>query len=246
MSTEARTLRQYAELIRAGHRVDLNPNQFNPQTQTDLQKLLEVTRLAGGPLAPTLDRFASVLLVREQANRELELAVAGPKASTRLVMALPILVLLGSGIAGIPIFKSLVTPSIVWVSLTLGGLMFWFGNRWTNKLLAKAEPRTSDPGISLDALAIAIQAGLPLSAAAELVSDVEIHELQEIGRYSGIALTQLLTDRANSLRQEQFNADRLKIQKTSVSVLWPLGLTVLPAFVLIAIVPVSAALLQNQ
>ena len=112
-------MRQYAELIRAGHRVDLNPNQFSPQTQTDLQNLLEVTRLAGGPLAPTLDRFAAVLLVREQANRELELAVAGPKASTRLVMALPILVLLGSGIAGIPIFKSLITPSIVWVSLVL-------------------------------------------------------------------------------------------------------------------------------
>jgi len=61
-----------------------------------------------------------------------------------------------------------------------------------------------------------------------------------------VALNELLMERANHLRLEQFTQDRLKIQKTSVAVLWPLGLTVLPAFVLIAIVPVGAALIQNQ
>lgn len=246
MSTDARALRQFAELIRAGNNVEIPFEKFGTQTAKDLSWLLGITKAAGGPIAPTLDRLATVILKRDQSSRELELAVAGPKASSRLVLSLPVLVFIGAGISGIPIFKVLTNQPVVWGSLVLGGLMFWLGHRWTSVLLAKAEPETSDPGLNLDALAIASQAGLPLPAAADLVGGIDVSELQEMSLNSSIAMVQLLIDRADSLRQEQHNRDRLKIQKTSVAVLWPLGITVLPAFVLIAIVPVAAALLQNQ
>ena len=246
MSAESRTLRQYAELSRAGHKIDLTPSQFSEQTAKQLEALLEVTRLAGGPIAKTLDRLASVVNTREQTRRELELAAAGPKASSRLVMSLPFLVFIGSGIAGIPIFRVLLGSQIVWGSLTLGLIMFWVGSRWTSRILNRAEPGHHDPGLELDALAIALKAGLPLSSAAELTRLSDTAELQELATGTGIALSELVTDRADSLRLEQFNADRLKIQKASVAVLWPLGLTVLPAFVLIAIVPVGTALIQSQ
>lgn len=246
MSIDARTLRQYAELSRAGHKVELNPNQFGEETAKQVQTLLEVTRSAGGPIAKTLDRLASVVNHQEQTRSELELAVAGPKASSRLVMSLPLLVFIGSGIAGIPIFKVLASSPLVWVSLSLGLLMFWLGARWTNRILDRAKPNSRDPGLELDALAIAIQAGLPLRAAAELARITDTSELEELAADSGIAISELVADRADSLRQEQFNTDRLKIQKASVAVLWPLGLTVLPAFVLIAIVPVGTSLIQSQ
>lgn len=208
--------------------------------------MLDVTRGAGGPIANTLDRFASVLGTREQAFRELELAIAGPKASSRLVLSLPLLVFLGAGIAGIPIIRVLATSSVVWISLAVGFGIFWLGSRWTNRILKKSEPELGDPGMPLEALGIALKAGLPLSVAAELVGNIETAELQEISISSGIALSQLVQDRADNLRLEQFNQDRMKIQKSSVAVLWPLGLTVLPAFVLIAIVPVGVALVQSQ
>lgn len=208
--------------------------------------MLDVTRGAGGPIANTLDRFASVLGTREQAFRELELAIAGPKASSRLVLSLPLLVFLGAGIAGIPIIRVLATSSVVWISLAVGFGIFWLGSRWTNRILKKSEPELGDPGMPLEALGIALKAGLPLSVAAELVGNIETAELQEISISSGIALSQLVQDRADNLRLEQFNQDRMKIQKSSVAVLWPLGVTVLPAFVLIAIVPVGVALVQSQ
>jgi tight adherence protein B len=249
MSSEAREIRQYAELAKAGHRIQFAEDQFSEETQSALNRLLEITKVVGGKIAPTLDRFATVLLTLENSRNELALAVAGPKASSRLVISLPVLVFVGAGIAGIPIFQTLSKPSIVWISLGLGLLLFWLGNRWTSKLLVEANPRKTDPGFEFDALAIAVQAGLPLGMAAEQLSDfvgnVEVSELQELSRGSGIALVELLQERANSLRIEQFTADRMKIQKTSISVLWPLGLTVLPAFVLIAIVPVGAALIQS-
>lgn len=246
MISEAKTIRQYAELARAGHRIEIKPEHFSETTMQELNQIVELTAHVGGQLASTLDRFATVLLTREQNRTELKLAVAGPKASSRLVMSLPILVFIGSGIAGIPIFEVLRSPSIVWLSLLLGVLLFWLGTRWTNRLLQQAEPRNEDPGITLELLAIAVKAGLPLRSAAETVGVTDTSELQELATGSGIALYDLIIERANSLRLDQFNRDRMQIQKTSVSVLWPLGLTVLPAFVLIAIIPVGAALIQNN
>lgn len=249
MSSEAREIRQYAELAKAGHRIEFAEGQFSNETQHSLTSLLEITKLVGGRIAPTLDRFATVLLTLENSRNDLALAVAGPRASSRLVISLPVLVFVGAGIAGVPIFQALSKPSIVWISLIVGILMFWWGNRWTGNLLAKAEPRTSDPGFDFDALAIAVQAGLPIGSAVEqlegYIGHVDVSELKGLSAGSGIALVELLKERADSLRVQQFTSDRLRIQKTSVSVLWPLGLTVLPAFVLIAIVPVGVALVQS-
>ena len=250
MSSEARIIRQYAELVRAGHQIELKPEQFTEETKRDLNHLIAVTNLVGGKLAPTLDRFAKVLLSREQSRSELDLAVAAPNASTRLVLSLPVLVFIGSGIAGIPIFQVLMRPSVIWISMGIGAALYWLGSRWTRNLLAKAKPRIEDPGLPLDLVAVAVGAGLPLKAATDAVEKqigaIQLSGLPELDAGTGMALNELLIERANTLRLEQFTQDRLRIQKASVAVLWPLGLTVLPAFVLIAIIPVGAALIQNQ
>lgn len=207
---------------------------------------MEVNQKCGGSLSNTLDRYSGVLNSREQTKAELELAIAGPKASSRLVMSLPILVILGAGISGLPIFRVLATPSVVWISLGVGAALFWLGSRWIARVLKAAEPNYDDVGFELELIAIALGAGLPLASALELVPTTQEVELQEMSQGNGIALTQLVLDRANSLRLDQLNEDRLKIQKASVAVLWPLGLTVLPAFVLIAIVPIASALIQSN
>ena len=232
--------------MRAGHRIDLDRTLFSKETNLYLDRLLEITRIAGGALSSTLDRYSLVLGTREQTKTELEVAVAGPRASSRLVMSLPILVLVGAGISGLPIFRVLATPSVVWVSLAVGALLFWLGSRWITRVLTKAQPSFEDVGFDHELLGIGLGAGLPLANASELVPELDVSELQEISLGSGVALTQLVLDRANSLRLEKLNADRLRIQKASVAVLWPLGLIVLPAFVLIAIVPIAAALIQSQ
>lgn len=246
MSIDARTLRQFAELSRAGHLNHFDLTQLQETNRVLVQRALELNSSVGGPIAKTLDRIANVISMREQNQTELELAVAGPKSSARLVLSLPVLVFLGAGIAGIPIFRTLATPSVVWVSLGLGLTLFWVGNRWTSRLMKKAKPNSGDIGLELDLLGVVVQAGLPLSVARDYVVVSEQDELQTMAETTGIALVDLITNRADEARREQHNADRLAIQKTSVAVLWPLGLTVLPAFVLMAVVPIAAALLQTK
>lgn len=246
MSTDARTLRQFAELAKAGHLANFDLTLLKPINASFAKRVLELNQFVGGPIAKSLERIAAVVSTSEQNLTELELAVAGPTSSARLVLSLPILVFLGAGIAGIPIFRTLTSPSIVWLSLALGAALYWVGNRWTNRLIRRAQPKTDDPGLELDLLGIVVQAGLPISVASEYVTVPELFELQEITETNGIALGQLIADRADQARRERFNADRLAIQKTSIAVLWPLGLTVLPAFVFLALVPIGAALLQSK
>ena len=249
MSSDAIVISQWAAMVRAGHSLNFNLGLLSQSVQVELQKLMEITARSGGPLANALERLGKVLSTREQTQSELEIAIAGPRASTRLVLLLPFLVYVGAGISGLPVLAVLLETPIAPISMLLGALIYLAGARWTKRILAKAEPQLSDPGNSYDAIAVALEAGLPLTQAAEcagVAMTLELRELQESSQSTGIALSESLRNLADSLRHQQFTSDRLQIQKASVSLLWPLGLTVLPSFVLIAIVPIAISLMKGS
>ncbi|MEY4275726.1 MAG: hypothetical protein RIS26_189 [Actinomycetota bacterium] len=249
MSSDAIVISQWAAMVRAGHSLNFNLGLLSQSVQLELQKLMEITARSGGPLASALERLGKVLATREETQSELDIAVAGPKASTRLVLLLPFLVYLGAGISGLPVLSVLLETPIAPISMALGAVVYFSGTRWTRRILAKAEPQRFDPGNGYDAIAVALEAGLPLMQAvdcAEQPMTQELQELQFASQGTGIALSEALRNLADSLRQQQFTNDRLRIQKASVSLLWPLGITVLPSFVLIAIVPIAISLMKGS
>lgn len=223
--------------------MEFDLSQLNDSIRLKLERAMEITKEVGGPLADTLQRIASVVTRLELSRQELEVAIAGPKASTRLVLSLPILVFVGAGISGLPVVRILFQPSLVWLSLLLGLFLFWIGARWTKKLLVNAEPSFVDPGFELDLVALALSAGMPLSVSCDLVG-VQAALVTESS--SGISMTELIREQADEARAEQHRSDRLKIQKASVAILWPLGLTVLPAFIFMAIIPIAVALMEGK
>ena len=124
-------------------------------------------------------------------------------------------------------------------------------------MIRKAAPTAQDPGAFLDCLAAAVQAGLPFAQARSLVvekCDFEgaiqaederlIASSVELSRAQGIGLAALLTSTADSKRERQRFIDSERIAKLSVSLMVPLGLAVLPAFVLITIVPIAIGLMR--
>jgi tight adherence protein B len=64
----------------------------------------------------------------------------------------------------------------------------------------------------------------------------------QVSEQSGIALNGLLLARADTLRHRLFSNQRSRLAKLSVSLLIPLGLAALPAFVFLAVVPVGIGL----
>ena len=239
MSTDASEVSAMAQMLKAGMQFQITGENLSDSARTDLERLLLVNKSVGGPLAPALLRFSKVLRKREELLQEIQIAATGPKASARLVMNLPILVVIGGAISGIPVFHIFATSWLAMVSLASGLLLYWLGNRWTNRILNRAEPETGDPGFNLELLGIAVGAGLPLSSACQEFG-VAQSEVQFLGRE--LPTMELLAERADELRLEAHNVSRKQIQKASVAILWPLGITVLPAFVLVAIVPLALAM----
>lgn len=239
MSSDAVEVLAMAQMVRAGMPLAGRTNHVSSGVQAELTRLLEVNQSVGGPVAATLQRFAQVLRRREALVQAIQVAATGPRASAKLVMNLPLLVLLGGAISGIPVIRIFGTSWLASASLGLGLILYWLGSKWTNKLLAASQPSNSDPGFELELLAISVGAGLPLGFACKQLG-LDPGSVEFIGNQ--IPSLQLITERADELRLEMHTADRLRIQRVSVAILWPLGITVLPAFVLVAIVPLALAM----
>jgi tight adherence protein B len=127
------------------------------------------------------------------------------------------------------------------------------------RMLDKAKPREADPGAFLDAIVIGLSAGLSPKASSTLVqnksvlnfgekvSGEQLSQLQDavsVSEQSGIALSGILSARADALRHRLWNRRRQDLAKLSISLLLPLGLAALPAFVFLAVVPLGIGLFR--
>jgi tight adherence protein B len=107
---------------------------------------------------------------------------------------------------------------------------------------------------------IGLQAGLPLSQARieaqrefenvfksspQNENFVELEKAAELSRTTGAALTEILSAAADAFRDEQRHEIATRISKLGVQLMIPLGVAVLPAFVLLSIVPIAISLLSN-
>ena len=69
-----------------------------------------VATVCGAPLAAALRAFAEALRDREAARRDIEVALAGPRATARIVMLLPLIAVLLGLLMGVDLVATLSTP----------------------------------------------------------------------------------------------------------------------------------------
>ncbi|GAA2079424.1 hypothetical protein GCM10009840_13270 [Pseudolysinimonas kribbensis] len=211
---------------------------------------------AGAPLAPTLRDLAATLRGLAQAAREVEVALAGPVATARVVLLLP---LVGIGLAallGVNALGALVTTVPGWVCLAGGGGLIVLGIRWIGGMVRGASRLDPTPGLPLDLLAIALRGGASADRAtalvAESVTDAGLPAPGEAGaevlafsRAAGVPAGALLRAEAEELRRRERAAAAMRAARLETRLLAPLGLCVLPAFVLLGVAPVLLALLSS-
>lgn len=256
---------ELAALLRSGSTAKVAREQFQESALTDFQKrqfefIWEMSKVSGGNLALSLDRLASVFDAQQKQNSELRLAFASPKATANLILLLPIFALLFSEVLGIGSLASTFETSLGALALGFGLILLIVARLISLRMLAKAKPKETDPGAFLDAVVIGLSAGLSQSAASKLAQatlatsfgqSVEKESLSQladsvqISERSGIALTGILSARADALRHRLWNRKRAELSKLNISLLFPLGLAALPAFVLLAVVPVGIGLFRS-
>lgn len=220
---------------------------YQPRGQA-LATIVFCERLGSAP-AESLERLAEVEVAQARAVAELEVAASGPRASAKLVTMLPILVLLGAQILGMRVLNALNVLTLG--SIGLGALLLVAGRRWSSKILAQAQPTVGDPGAALDAFASAMNAGLAQSLAIKEVEDSfgpqpEISSLLREAAETGLAVSRLAKAQADRLRLDWRVKSEKRIHEAGIRLMWPLGLAVLPAFVLVAVVPLAVAMLRGN
>lgn len=253
---------EISALLRSGTNATRAKKEINAQDLTEFQMkqfefIWEVAAESGGHLALALDRLSEVFRAQQRQFSELKIAFASPKATANIILLLPLLAVVFSELLGLSALGAAFGTSLGAVSIGLGLLLLIIARISSLKMLEKAKPREADPGAFLDAVAIGLSAGLNPKAAfsmarnkcevlfAEEVPADQLNifwEAVKVSERSGIALNGLLLARADALRHRLWSNHRTSLAKLSISLLIPLGVAALPAFVFLAVVPVGIGL----
>jgi tight adherence protein B len=210
---------------------------------------------AGAPLAATLARLGEVLVATDDARREVAIALAGPVATSRVVLALPALGLFGGALLGVDTLGVLATTPPGWFCLVAGGVLLLVARRWMRRLVARAREADPTPGLGCELVAVAVSGGVSASAALDRVAEA----LAEAGlppddaaapaitfaQGAGVPVAGLLRAEAREARRNAQAAVRMRIAALGTRLLLPLGLCVLPAFVALGVAPLLLAMIGS-
>lgn len=212
----------------------------------------------GAPLAPTLLSVSSSLQDLASTQRELQVALEAPRSTARLVMALPIVGVLFGLALGFDTVGILFTTVPGGLCLLLGAALMVIGWRWNLRLVRGATPADPAPGLELDLLAIAVSGGAALDRARRAVTEVlqrcglqtgegggAVNEVLELSRRAGVPAAALLRGEAGQARASACSAAQEAAARLSVTLMMPLGLCVLPAFLLLGVAPLMIAVLSS-
>ena len=201
---------------------------------------------SGSPLAPALRDYSQSLRELGDAQRDARVALAGPLATARMVMALPAVGILFGLALGFNTLATLFGTPVGWACLGAGGALLLAAARWNRSLLAAATPASATPGLACDLMAIAMAGGASLDRVRSLVDRTlethgiaaeDVDQVLGLSRRAGVPAGELLRSEARELRAAARSVAQERAAALSVRLMLPLGLCVLPAFLALGVVP---------
>lgn len=212
---------------------------------------------AGAPLAPALREFAASLRSLAQAQRDIAVALAEPIATARLVMMLPAVALLFGMLLGFNTVTVLFGSPLGLVCLGGGAGLLVAARSWNRRLVTSAQPTDLTPGLLLDLAAIALSGGAPvdrarasaLSAAAArgiaTADTATLDDVLDLSRRAGVPAAELLRSEADERRRSARSDSQQKAAALSIRLMLPLGVCVLPAFMLLGVAPLMLSVISS-
>ena len=214
---------------------------------------------AGAPLAQALREFSFSLRALAQAKRAAATALAGPVATAKLVVVLPLVGVLFGVALGFDTIGTLVSTPPGLVCLVVGCVLLWLARVWNRHLVRVASPTDLTPGLALDLLAVAVSGGASIEKARATVArafeqgrcttlssdTLEADAVFELSQRAGVPAGTLLRSEADRIRREASSEAERKAETLAVTLMLPLGLCVLPAFMLLGVAPLMISVLSS-
>ncbi|TPW77318.1 type II secretion system F family protein [Schumannella soli] len=215
-----------------------------------------VAAASGAPLAPTLDRLAVVLSGLDESAREVEIALAGPAASARIVVVLPVVGILFGLAIGTDTIGTLFGTAPGLICLAVGVLLLVLGALWSRRLVGRARSTDPTPGLAAELVAVAVSSGLGAEHARELVdaaldeagllsADRTVTAALAFSRRAGVPAARLLRAEAEQARRQAATEARRRAAALGVRLMLPLGVCVLPSFLALGVMPVVLSLVSS-
>jgi tight adherence protein B len=257
-SSEAEVIRKVQDRVAEGGRLVDAVAEVTQSEETAWRVLAAVHTVAhdtGAPLGDALWALSHALGERHDAERAVRATILAPLYTQRLLMGLPVVGLLISAALGVDALGFLTSRALGWTALFVAtGLMVgaWW---WSRSMIRDALPGPGFLSPALDLLAIATSGGgSPELARRRVEHALSLHRLSNpdadtldklpaLSRRVGIPLRALAVAEASWSRARAKADASEQAAALSVKILIPLGILVLPAFVLVAVVPVVFALL---
>jgi tight adherence protein B len=217
-----------------------------------------VASQAGAPLSTCLRESATSLRELGRLHADLEVALAGPDATARMVMFLPVIGLVFGSLMGFNTLRMLFLTVPGWICLVSGAGLMLAARLWSRHLVRAARVRDPTPGLEFDLTAIAMTGGGSVDRARALVDDtVERFALHRAGTAdavsrvlamsarAGVPAAELLRAEAEQMRRDARAEGQRKAATLGVTLMIPLGVCVLPAFMLVGVVPLLLTVLAS-
>ena len=210
----------------------------------------------GAPLASALRTHARALRMLVHVQREVATALAAPVATARMVLALPAVGLVFGALLGFDTLGVLVTTPIGWGCLVVGGGLIVIAVRWNRRLVRSATPTRAAPGLECELMAVAVSGGGSLVHARVVVREAlerfglpgdgnHLDEVLQLSQEAGVPAAELLRAEADELRRAADADARAGAAALSVQLMLPLGLCVLPAFMVLGVLPLMVAVILS-
>lgn len=253
-------LRRLASLLQAGIPIAKAVASLDPLNKNqEVDYYLALAKISGSGVAKELEATAKSLLSRQKVASKIRIAQVSPKATARLLLVLPLLTLGLSQLSGVNVLGALSARPALALSLALGlgllGLAKWI----SGILIAKASATESFEGSLLLGLGLLVSCGMNYKKAVDVATDVyikifgetpssrEVREIAQVGEYlghSGSRITKLLRSKADEIQMEKLQKSQIAAEKLGIRLLLPLGLAVIPAFLLIAVLPLTVSMVS--
>lgn len=217
----------------------------------------EVAERAGAPISSTLAALAESLRDLDQLERETAAALAAPAATARLVMVLPPIGVVFGAALGFDTVSVLFATAPGWACLAAGGALLFGARAWNRRLLRSARRSEVTPGLRLDLLAVAMSGGAAIDRGVEAVAGamercgLEVddataaEETLELSRRAGVPAAHLLRTEAQEQRRRARGEGAKRAATLGVTLMLPLALCVLPAFMLLGVAPLMMAVITS-
>ena len=187
------------------------------QGASPVEQMLFFAIQSGAPIKKAASQLASFEFDLERFRSELASANAVPIATQLAGFGTIVAIFHPLGIAALAVALALIA----------------FGIRWSGSLLAPLLVEPQHPALELMKVSLQLTSGAPLRNA----NQPEVAELVALSKATGAPLSQLVQNEIELVTQRSLQHAMIRAKRMSIELLIPMSLTVLPAFLILTIVP---------